>query len=142
MTNRRRVIELARSFEGVRYRHQGRTRASGIDCLGLVALVGQGAGLTNYDELHYGMLPDPANLLQKLRRYLVEIPFRETRPADILLLALHSHEPQHLAILVEPGRIIHALRSLKAVREQRLDTKLLLDIRAAFQFPGIDDGRS
>jgi cell wall-associated NlpC family hydrolase len=42
------IIAAARSWLGVPWRHQGRTR-QGVDCAGLVVLVGRGLGLDDYD---------------------------------------------------------------------------------------------
>ena len=46
------IVAAARSWLGVPWRHQGRAR-QGIDCAGLVVLVGRGLGLTDYDTAAY-----------------------------------------------------------------------------------------
>ena len=47
------IIAAARSWLGVPWRHQGRTR-QGVHCAGLVVLVGRELGLADYDTHAYG----------------------------------------------------------------------------------------
>jgi cell wall-associated NlpC family hydrolase len=52
MTMREQIVEEARKYLGVRFRHQGRTVA-GIDCAGLILNVGNDLGLIEYSETGY-----------------------------------------------------------------------------------------
>ena len=46
------IIAAARAWLGVPWRHQGRTR-QGVDCAGLVVLVGREFGLAAYDTFAF-----------------------------------------------------------------------------------------
>jgi cell wall-associated NlpC family hydrolase len=112
------VAAEARSWCGTPVAHLGRTKGVGVDCLGLVALVGVAAGvLEGADFLaayggYYGRLPNPARLVEGLNTFLVRIADGERRSGDVGAFAWGARElPMHLAILAErKGRatLIHA----------------------------------
>lgn len=110
------VIAEARTWLDVPVFHRGRTRAGGVDCLGLVICVGVAAGAVDAPddpELEdYGRLPNPKRLVAGLDRRLVPIDKAEAGPADVLAFSWGlDGAPMHLAIMAEHrGRatIIHA----------------------------------
>ena len=48
--SRRRIVECARSYLEVPYRHQGRSRRDGVDCSGLIALMCKDLGVPLIDH--------------------------------------------------------------------------------------------
>lgn len=135
MITRVQIILEARSWIGVAYQHQGRSRA-GIDCLGLLRMVADKLAFDPYDETDYSVNPSGYRMQRVLGEHLMRIPYPESREADILHMAT-AKEPQHLAIISNeyPRRIIHASAIHGRVIEQTLDADL--KIRGAYRIPGI-----
>ena len=57
MVTRVRFIEEARKWIGTRFSHQGRNRRNGLDCGGLILVVGRALALTDLEELGYSSFP-------------------------------------------------------------------------------------
>lgn len=94
------VVEVARSFIDVPWRHQGRTRR-GMDCLGLVALSFAAVRPGVQDRSGYGRTPYNG----ALRASLVEhfgppVSREELQPGDVVTLAW-SGEEHHVAIVTD-----------------------------------------
>lgn len=94
---------------GVPFHYQGRTRA-GTDCAGLVlaALAEQGVALQAPGDYHTSAAG--ALLPAELERcpLLCQRPAHEAaQPGDLLLFSIRR-QPQHLAVALEAGRMIHA----------------------------------
>jgi cell wall-associated NlpC family hydrolase len=53
MPGRTDIVAAARTYLGVPWRHQGRTRA-GLDCAGLIVMVARDLALSDYDSTAYG----------------------------------------------------------------------------------------
>jgi cell wall-associated NlpC family hydrolase len=77
------IIAAGRSWLGMPWRHQGRTR-QGVDCAGLVVLVGRGLGLADYDTQAYGRRPEGQGFVQHFRAAMDGLPLPEARPGDVL----------------------------------------------------------
>ena len=86
------VVRVARSYVGVRWRHQGRTRA-GIDCIGLVIAVAHDLGLTDYDFTGYGRVPDGKALRATMCEQM-DLLSTEPQLGDVLLLRF-DRNPLH-----------------------------------------------
>ncbi len=108
------IVTAARSWIGTPYRHQGRLKGVGCDCLGL--LVGVWRDVTGEEA---GPLPpytpDWAEALKRetfadgLRQHLDEIDPREAREGDLVLFRWRAHLPaKHAGILTVRDRMIHA----------------------------------
>lgn len=116
---RRRIVNAAEALLGVKYLHQGRDAATGIDCVGLLVLVGKRIRYPEIFDLEdYRRVPSASKLIEMLRANLDEIPLSEVRAGDIYLMRLGGRKPRHTAIRVsdetdllkgvEP-MIVHAL---------------------------------
>lgn len=103
------IIVAARGWLGTPFRHQGRTRGVGVDCVGLIIGVARELGIVakNFDHNRYGKQPDPDSMLRVLRDHLDRVPVRLAEPGDILYMRFRE-DPQHLAILTDASTIIHA----------------------------------
>lgn len=101
------IVDEARTWIGTPFRHQGRLKRVGVDCVGLIVGVGVAVGFRiidfrNYDE----NFPDTRRLHFEMHTQFT----REDRmsPGCIVLLALqHESDPSHLAILTGDDSIIH-----------------------------------
>lgn len=115
-------IQDLRALQGLPFHHQGRSPA-GVDCVGLVllALSRQGIDLdvpADYAPSAAGaLLRQGLDACPLLRERLAHEPLQ---PGDLLLFRVRAGRlPQHLAVALEPGRMIHAT-PLAGVREVTL----------------------
>lgn len=136
MTTREEIVAEARRWLGTPYQHQGRLFGRGVDCLGLVSMVGRALGLTDYDRLDYGRLPNPRRMREELKAHLSEISLRAAEPGDVVHMSWRS-DPMHLGILT-PSGIIHAYSLVPAVVEHPLDGEWRGRMRFAYRYPGIE----
>ncbi len=125
------VIESARRYVGVRFKHQGRS-LHGLDCLGLLIMVAQdchlkdaaGRALADYDYQHYTHLPDGALFLAQLQAALLRIEKEELQAGDVALFQVDGN-PQHCGIISDYAHggygIIHAYAPARKVVEHALD---------------------
>lgn len=144
MDLRERMVACARAQLGVRFAHQGRNPASGLDCLGLLMAAAKQAGVTLnghcpsvLDERHYGSRPDVEHLQAMLERYLQPVDFPDI--GDVLLLRV-AGRAQHLALASDypvEGELgmIHAYATARCVVEHRLDAQWRSQIAQVYRLP-------
>jgi cell wall-associated NlpC family hydrolase len=117
--NREDVIAEARKWIGTRWVHQGRS-VHGVDCAGLVLMVGQALGLPCEDMLGYRRSPD--GLL--FRQHIVNQTTFEAqpRPGSIALLR-EAKFPTHTGIFATDNEgnltLIHAYMPYGKVMEEQ-----------------------
>ena len=122
MTERVQIIENARGWIGTRWQHQGRSRAGGVDCLGLIVMVAHEAGLPVQDVTAYRRRQDGRQLLSEIHRQLQNIPTTNWKEGDIGVFK-ESAFPIHVGFL---GRrdgvptVIHAHARRRQVIEEPL----------------------
>lgn len=115
---RRRIVNAALSLRGTRFRHQGRSAETGVDCVGFLYVV--------LKKLRYPAIVDvegyrktpPASIIREtLLQNFDEIPLADVGLGDIFLMRIGGRKPKHASILVsnvtdlEKGmepQIIHA----------------------------------
>ena len=135
---RERVVEVARSFIGTRYRPNAKIKGVGVDCGTLLTMAFAEAGvrapivLADYsDQFHmHSVEPRYENELTKNGARLVE----EYRLADIVLY-FQGKQFAHGAIVsqVSPLRIIHAYAPSRCVVEgAESEFGLLVDAQKKF----------
>ncbi|MCC6489139.1 MAG: peptidase P60 [Candidatus Hydrogenedentes bacterium] len=148
MIRRSDIVEQARAWIGTRYKHQGRVRGVGVDCIGLVGGVALAVGVPNARawadarDLHtYARTPDPTLLLGGCAQFFERTP--APREGDVLLFSLQG-EPRHFAIITEtrdgkPHRIVHAyaLMAVRGVCEQSLPIARA-HVLAAYSYKGVE----
>ena len=129
---------------GTRWLHQGRGR-NGIDCAGLVIVVGNELGLIEYDTFDYQRRTTGPDFMRHFRTNLESRPLREAEPGDVMLFR-DKQFPCHSVILGEQRgglTLIHAFASRRCVVEERLDQGDWLSRRThCFKYPGVDPWRS
>lgn len=94
------LIEEAKSYLGVPWRHQGRSR-SGVDCVGFLVQTWKKLGIQINDAKGYSRNPDGVNLKKLLDEQpsIEEVLDRKPRIGDILLFRIRKH-PQHVALVI------------------------------------------
>jgi cell wall-associated NlpC family hydrolase len=135
MTTRQDIIDHARKFLGVRWRHQGRSER-GLDCIGLIVRVAHDLGLSDYDNFGYKRIADTRRLEEELDVQMIRVPRDLAKPGDVMLMQ-YGGNPQHVAIRTDHG-IIHAMIGEQKVVEHRLNHIWLARIIRAYQFKGIE----
>jgi len=133
MTTRQDIIDTARKYLGVRYKHQGRT-VYGLDCLGLLVRVAHDLGLSKDDNTDYGPVPDGRRLMAEMDARLERVA--KGKPGDVLLMRFDKN-PQHLAIMTDKG-IIHSFAQARAVVEHGLNSEWSDRIVRTYSFRGIE----
>lgn len=113
----RAVIDEALTWLGTPYRHQGRRKGVGCDCIGLVLGVWQGLyGTVPEQPVPYA--PDwdetgTEKLLTGVARHFREKPKDEMAGGDLLIFRWRPHLPaKHAGILVGQDRFVHAYEGM------------------------------
>ena len=132
--NRNELVRIARTWLGVPFAHQGRNRA-GVDCGGLLIVVGREAGLEIIEPDAYSMSPDPAVIRTSLLAHCDPIQISDAQPGDVYWISF-AGEPRHVALASDIG-IIHAWASPKKVVEHRVDEQWRRRIQAAYRPRGL-----
>lgn len=138
MTKRDDVVEAARSYVGVRFRHMGRDR-SGLDCIGLLLRAGADCGIELLDSpADYKRTPDVELFKEMIRTQSVPGSVEHLRHGSIVMLR-QSVYPCHCGIIASNctnRSLIHASTKLRAVAEEPLTSFLSLIIEVR-EFKGI-----
>ena len=105
------VADIARTFLGVPFHHQGRVN-SGLDCVGLVVLSHKLAGYTLEDYITYSRSPRTNTLLDHVKQNAFKVPLEESKEGDMVLFYLEKPNRkkllQHMGILARKGEtVIH-----------------------------------
>lgn len=124
-------IAAARTYMGVRFRHQGRSRR-GLDCIGLAVAALHDIDRTVWDSPAYGREPATQGLRDALVRNLGEpIPKDQMRAGDIALMRFVG-EPSHVGIVTNYPlggfALLHTFAQMKKVVEHRMDAEWLGNI--------------
>lgn len=133
-------MAAARECLGTRFRHQGRVPGVGLDCVGLVAVVGHRLGLMTHDATDYAAMPDEAALRSHIDAAGFT-PVTDARPGDVALMRL-TRAAQHVAILTagagghsHGAGLIHAWMQAGRVVEHGLDASWRARIVDVYRFP-------
>ncbi len=131
------IIDAARSYIGAPWRHQGRSRESGIDCVGLPLLVGIELGYMDKGLTSANYPRRPNNTFIPLfREYLDTVIPADQQAGDILVFAESGH-PCHCGFLsrtVHGLTVIHAHAYDRKVLEEPLETATVYLGKPVFRF--------
>ena len=135
-----RLADAARTFDGVRFRHRGRS-SRGLDCAGLVVVSYASLGVTLPDFRLYGPEPFRDGLVARATEALG--PPVAGPPADgCVVLLRFLKNPHHVAIVGERDygdqrtlTLIHACGTAGRVLEQRLTPDVAARITHVFWRP-------
>ena len=140
MTTRDEVVREARSWVGVPWQHQGRTRL-GIDCAGLIIVVAKALEIADYDTTAYQRRTHGTDFLQHFRDNMTAKQIVRAVPGDVLLFRDQAY-PCHSSIVGDRNgamTIIHAHAMRREVVEELIDQGPWLVKRVAcFEFKGLE----
>ncbi len=135
MTTVAELVAEARSWVGVPWHHQGRSRA-GVDCVGLIECVlAATAGLPpGYrTPRNYSRLSIDDSLIEHLDRWCDRV---ECAPGAVLVFRFRAGRARHVALLAGET-IIHALTTARQVVEQRYGEPWVRQTIGAWSLPGV-----
>lgn len=141
MIDRQQIIDEARKWLGVRFRHQGRT-VHGIDCAGLVAVVGNELGLIDFDYTTYKRQSLPHVFIDTFRGIMKEKSMMDRLPGDVLLTRSMDHTCHSVFFSEMPDgseSMIHAYAITRKVVEEPFDGDWLRLTSHCFAFHGLED---
>ncbi|MHA2066682.1 MAG: C40 family peptidase [Candidatus Thorarchaeota archaeon] len=139
MAKRSDIIQIARGWKGVRFRHQGRNR-NGIDCAGLVVKVAEEIGMdTSMDRTDYVRRSTSVDFLKEFEKNFTWKNPKDVQPGDILVFRDNAY-PYHTAIVGDSLNgltLIHAYANRKQVVEEMYSEEWIKKRVAAFEFPEV-----
>ena len=140
------LADAARAFDGVRFRHRGRT-ATGLDCVGLGVAAYAACGVAVPDFRLYGREPFRDGMVRYMGAALGEpvavapVAADSLRDGDVVLIRF-AVNPHHMAIIgsaeyggVPALTLIHADGMVGRVLEQRLTPDVAARITHVFRRP-------
>jgi NlpC/P60 family putative phage cell wall peptidase len=133
---RSRVVAEAKTWLDTPYRHQGRLKGVGVDCIGLVIGVCHALDLTDYDITGYDKRPD-GSLRKTMETQLKTIPLHTAQPGDVLLFQFGT-VPVHVGIMLDENTLIHAYSPNRKVVANSLDARWRGLVAGAYELPGVE----
>lgn len=145
MPDTRTIEEIARSYLGTPFEHQGRTPGEQLDCAGTVICLARAKSYVepDFDVTNYAQQPDKYSIVAACNEHLVRVGKSQMRSGLIAVMAWDNY-PQHLGIVgtyaPDPRHftLIHALRrpgERGQVIEERIDDARMRLIRHLYRFP-------
>ena len=141
MITRQYIVDFARSYKGVPYRHQGRSVA-GLDCAGILVLLGEEIGFYSekIESRRYSRNPASFKLKQEMDKHLIPISKQDIQVGDVLLLKITT-DPQHIGIVTgysaQSFGMIHCYDTVGRVVEHRLNRLWFERIIQSYSIPGV-----
>lgn len=129
--------DATRAYLKVKWRHQGRSRITGVDCVGLFICVAQDLGIQGEDDRNYGKRPGSARLIGKILDACDEVPVSDRQPGDFLLVSVAGEDPQHIMLLTDLGTLIHSSARHRMVVEHGFDDETRRGLCKVFRMKGI-----
>jgi cell wall-associated NlpC family hydrolase len=142
------VIAEARKCLGTPFRHQGRSRGLGLDCGGLLIVVGNALKLAPWEHFNvvgYGRYPQETEVRTALASAMDRIfDWQQVRPGDVIVVAdPNGGRAVHMGIVAqdEHGRrtMIHATAQSRKVVEHLLDEFWHKHLCSAWRFRGLEE---
>jgi cell wall-associated NlpC family hydrolase len=127
------IVAEARTYIGVRWLHQGRSR-EGVDCVGLPVVCLRKIGV-ELDFTGYTAVSKDEEMLDLCRAHLLPIALAAAAPGDVVVIGFEKQ--RHMAIVGDHPHglsLIHAFLPNRQVIEARLDSQWSEKIIAAFRF--------
>jgi NlpC/P60 family putative phage cell wall peptidase len=130
------IVAEARKWVGTPYHHKGRVLGHGVDCFGVIEMVGRAFHVSIPENIQYSRIPDAMELLAYMDTYARGIPVNEAQEGDILIIPF-MRELRHMAIKTDKG-MIHAYEPMGMVVEHSINPAWQKMIRRAYQYPGVE----
>lgn len=113
--NDEKLVEVARSYLGVKWKHQGRSRA-GVDCVGLVIIALHDCGIPINARANYGRTP----YFVEAKKELIKFAYRESFMSAGTIV-VYKMTTVHIAIATGPTTIIQAVNTVGRVTESAIN---------------------
>ena len=141
---RQQIVEEARSWIGTPFKHQGRKKGVGVDCIGLVYEIAKKFNLADTDMRlaqqrgysSYKVVPARGMMRNMCNDYLEKIRIAEAEAGDLFLIMFTRLEG-HIAIYTGENTIIHALSSAKKCTEHSINGSVRKSITGAWRYPAL-----
>lgn len=139
------IVEAARSYKGVRWRHRGRTKWS-LDCAGLVLMAYADCGVVLPDRSLYGREPHNDGLIDSITDALGQpvalgpAGMSDLQIGDVIVIRYDIY-PHHVMVVADCAydangfNVVHADGHYGKVNEHRLDDKLVSQVTHVFRRP-------
>lgn len=137
MIERASIVAKAREYIDTPFHHQGRVKAVGIDCVGLVIGVAHELGLSDFDVTGYSRQPDPIQFRAIMRAQLTERTFAQRQAGDVLSFAFIAEQHVGIVTSIEPLTIVHCWAKVGRCVEHIVDAQWARRIRGVWTFPGV-----
>jgi cell wall-associated NlpC family hydrolase len=132
------IVAEARKWLDTPFHHNGRVLGAGVDCYGVVEMVGRALGVEIPPNIRYSRIPDESELLHYMNTYAVLVPRDQATEGDIAIIP-HQGAMRHMGILTDKG-ILHAWEPAGRVVEHSIDKGWARLIRRVYAYPGVIDG--
>ncbi len=134
------IVAEALTWLDTPFHHQGRRKGAAVDCIGLVIGIARAFGFdkaAGFDEFTgYSKSPDHNVMAEQLQRYLTRISVPDALTGDILHFSFIGF-PQHVAIKMPGGKIIHAHEPDKRVVHHGLSGFWASRVMGAYRYKGL-----
>lgn len=136
------IVTEARSYMGVPWVHQGRSR-DGVDCLGLAILVAGATRGYEFDLRNYAAQASDETMQAKCLEHMDKVRLADLAPGHIVVIRFENQ--RHMAIVCDyhiAGHLtlIHASSKYGKVVEHRLDSVWRRLIMSAYALRDLRDG--
>lgn len=139
---RQQILDEARTWMDIPFRHQGRNRTHGIDCVGLVIKVAEKFDLLKgFDVSDYRREPDQYKFLDHFKEQMQIKPVADRKPGDVLLMRdrVFTCHSVFYDVVKDQERIIHAFATRRKVVEEELTDEWRRNITHCFEYRGVDN---
>lgn len=134
------IVEEARTYLGTPFKHQGRVKGAGVDCIGLLQQTGKTLGLLDYDNTTYGRLPRGNQLCMHLDNCMLRVLGDNYSYGDVLVFwFMKEGEANHVGIATPHG-MIHTYAAMAGggkVVENTLDNFWQKRLMGAYRYKGM-----
>lgn len=141
MITSQQLIDEARSWVGVPYRHQGRSRRTGVDCIGLIVAVAQRF------ELFPAHVRPPANYTRRpidgqLERQVAALctPIEAPEAGCLVLMRWNPRAPASHCGIITGENMVHAYGGNAKVVEHGFRGPWPRRVHSLWRLPGVDYG--
>lgn len=134
MIDKKRFIEIARSWLGTKWQHDQQIKGIGVDCVNYIMAVAIEYGF----ELppipkNYNRFSRNEEIVQYAQDNLDSILIEEMDTADIAIFKVSGYST-HVGIITAPYKLIHACNKTKKVIEHNLDGVWLRTLHGIWRF--------
>lgn len=141
MIRRQQILDAARTYVGARFKHQGRSKAEGFDCVGLLVKIGGDLGLDIKDHNRYSSTPSfaEAEIFRGYLRSQTDAGSLSGIRQGSIAMFKSSMFPCHCGILVPKSgelHVIHAAILRRRVVEEPIGA-LFKDLIEVREFQGV-----